>query len=85
MNPRRALRIAAGAELGSLAVLLANLFTAHRPEVSASIGPVHGCAYLFVILFTALHSRRARLRVLAAVPGVGGLLVLRDSPREPRP
>jgi hypothetical protein len=70
-------------EAASLAVLLANLLTVHRPDLSALLGPVHGCAYLFVILFTALSARDVRLRLLAAVPGIGGLLVLRRMAREP--
>jgi hypothetical protein len=79
--PSPGLRTAAGIEAASLGVLLANLLTVHRPELSALLGPVHGCAYLFVILFTALSARDVRL--LAAVPGIGGLLVLRRMAREP--
>ncbi|WP_309238450.1 DUF3817 domain-containing protein [Actinoplanes aureus] len=76
--PRRPLEIAAVAELLSLAVLLVNLATAHVPQVTSLGGPVHGCAYLFVVILTAWHpaaSRRTRL--LAAIPGVGGLLATR--------
>jgi hypothetical protein len=78
VQPLRALRIAAGAELATLAVLLANLATGHWPQVSSAVGPVHGSAYLFVVIFTVRLSRANRTRALAVVPGVGGLLVLRQ-------
>ncbi|MEE6261721.1 DUF3817 domain-containing protein [Plantactinospora sonchi] len=77
MDPLRALRIAAGAELATLVVLLTNLATVHWPQVSAVVGPTHGCAYLFVILLTLRQSRADRAWALAVVPGIGGLLVLR--------
>lgn len=77
MNPPPALRIAAGAELATLVVLLTNLATVHWPQVSSAIGPVHGCAYLLVIVLTIRRTRAGRARVLALVPAVGGLLVLR--------
>ncbi|PXY21380.1 DUF3817 domain-containing protein [Prauserella muralis] len=73
----RALRLAAGAELATLAVLLANLTTVHWPQVSSAVGPTHGCAYLFVVILTARRSRNPRTRAAALVPGIGGLLVLR--------
>ncbi|WP_208762343.1 hypothetical protein [Microbispora bryophytorum] len=44
---------AAAAELGSLAVLLANLATVHLPPVSSLVGPLHGCAYLVVVVAAA--------------------------------
>jgi hypothetical protein len=78
------LRIAATAELVSLVVLLANLFTVHWPNVSALMGPTHGCAYLFVILATVRHPRSSRRMIASAfLPGVGGLLVLRQLARLP--
>lgn len=46
--------------------------------VAAMTGPVHGCAWLFSI-FAALrdpHGSR-RTTVVAAIPGVGGMLALR--------
>lgn len=74
----RALPIAAGVELLSLAVLLLNLATVHLPSVTSSTGPVHGCAYLLVVIATARHTRADGLaKVLALVPGIGGLLVVR--------
>ena len=77
MSPAQALRVAAGAELATLLVLLANLATVHWPQVSSAIGPIHGCAYLLVIILTVRQSRATRTRALAVVPGIGGLLVLR--------
>lgn len=73
------LRAAARVEVASLALLLLNLATVHREAVSSLLGPVHGAAYLFVIGATWQATRTRRLRALAFVPGVGGLLVLRRS------
>ena len=78
MTPVRALRVAAGAELATLVVLLTNLVTVHWPPVSSAIGPVHGCAYLFVVILTVRLSRATRSRATALIPGIGGLLVLRQ-------
>ncbi|WUD74165.1 DUF3817 domain-containing protein [Streptomyces sp. NBC_00510] len=74
----RPLRAAAAVELLSLAVLLVNLATAHWRPVSSLMGPVHGCAYLLTVL-TAVRAEGSTtaVRLLAAVPGVGGLLALR--------
>lgn len=75
-NGIRLLRAAALVELGSLVVLLANLATAHWSAVSSLAGPVHGCAYLFVVGVAA--SRRpvtAGAILTALIPGVGGLLL----------
>ncbi|MEW1860411.1 MULTISPECIES: DUF3817 domain-containing protein [unclassified Streptomyces] len=77
MRPR-SLRIAAHVELVSLAVLLANLATAHLQPVSSLVGPTHGCAYLFVVVTTwRLRAAGGTTRAVAFVPGVGGLLALR--------
>lgn len=70
--PFRLLRVAAVVEMVSLVLLLANLATVHWPPVASVLGPVHGCAYLFVI--GAAPGRRNRLTAL--VPGIGGLLVV---------
>ena len=75
--PFRMLRIAALVELVSLVLLLANLATVHWPPVASLLGPVHGCAYLFVIGATLQATRDRRTRLTAVVPGIGGLLVLR--------
>ena len=76
------LRIAARVEAVSLLVLLANLATVHWSSVAGLIGPLHGCAYLLVIGATRQASRRPRARLLALVPGVGGLLAERAAARD---
>jgi hypothetical protein len=75
--PLRLLRISTLVELFSLIMLLANLATVHWPPVAALLGPVHGCAYLFVIGSTVSVTRNPRTRLAAVVPAIGGLLVLR--------
>jgi hypothetical protein len=79
------LRIAARVELATLALLLLNLVTVHWEAVSSLLGPTHGAAYLFVILATWQATPRRRVRLLAFVPGVGGVLVLRQTSRPSRP
>lgn len=79
----RLLRAAAPVELISLALLLVNLATAHWQAVASLFGPVHGCAYLFVIGATIHKSRDTRTRLLAIVPGIGGLLVIRRHKTRP--
>ena len=75
----RALRLAAAVEFGSLLVLLANLATAHLPVITSLGGPVHGCAYLFVVVATLRHPTATRAtKAMALIPGIGGLLVLRQ-------
>jgi len=73
----RLLRIAALVELVSLVLLLANLATVHWPAVASLLGPVHGCAYLFVIGAALREARVPMIRLLAVIPGIGGLLVVR--------
>ncbi len=78
-SPRH-LHIAAHAELISLIVLLANVFTIHLKAISSLMGPTHGCAYLFVVIATwRLKQAPVAAKVLAIVPGVGGLLALQRS------
>jgi hypothetical protein len=72
------MRIAAGVELVSLVVLLTNLATVHWPAVAAAVGPTHGCAYLLVVILVFARTRDVRTRAMAVVPGVGGLLALRQ-------
>jgi hypothetical protein len=89
MSPRP-LRIAAPIELLSLALLVANLATVHWPAVASLLGPIHGCAYLFVIGATVRETPDTPTRLLAIVPGIGGLLVIRrrgsaDSPATTTP
>lgn len=75
----RALRIAAFAELVTLVLLLANMITLNWHPVAALLGPVHGCAYLFVIIATLRNPLASNgMRLLAWLPGVGGLLVERQ-------
>ena len=82
----RPLRIAALIEAVSLAVLFANLATAHLPAISSTVGPTHGCAYIFVVI-AALRAPGAdrTARILAFLPGIGGLLVLRRLTAATRP
>jgi hypothetical protein len=82
--PSRLLRVASLVEFGSLLLLLTNLATVHWAGVASLLGPVHGCAYLFVLGATVRATRDLRTRLLAAVPGIGGLLVLRRLRRDPR-
>ncbi len=78
LRPPPHLRIAAHAELISLLVMLTNVFTVHLKPISSLMGPTHGCAYLFVVLTTwRLTQAPAAAKVLALVPGAGGLLALR--------
>ncbi|MFD9263915.1 hypothetical protein ACFVZQ_36550, partial [Streptomyces sp. NPDC059538] len=49
----RLLRISAPVELVTLAVLLVNLGVLHLPALASAVGPVHGCAYLIVIIAAA--------------------------------
>lgn len=75
-------RLAARVELVSLLVLFANLFTVHLPAVSSLLGPAHGCAYLFVVVAVwRLEEATTAAKVLALVPGAGGLLALRHLAR----
>ncbi|MEU4344018.1 DUF3817 domain-containing protein [Nocardia sp. NPDC023852] len=79
MNPRHALRIAAITEALSLFMLLLNLVTVHWPVVSTLIGPVHGCAYIAVIVLAFRPQEAGRgVKATALVPVVGGLLVFRN-------
>ncbi|WP_189389697.1 DUF3817 domain-containing protein [Streptomyces sp. SDr-06] len=73
----RPLRIAAQVELVSLIVLLTNLFTAHLKPVSSLAGPLHGCAYLFVMAATwRVEHAPVSAKAMAVIPGIGGLLAL---------
>ncbi|GLX03256.1 DUF3817 domain-containing protein [Microbispora sp. NBRC 16548] len=84
-RPYSALRVAAAVELGSLAVLLVNLATVHLPPVSSFVGPLHGCAYLVVVVAAARDAGcDPSSKALAWLPGIGGLLVLRRLARTPR-
>ncbi|MEV4758666.1 DUF3817 domain-containing protein [Micromonospora sp. NPDC049559] len=72
------LRVAALVELVSLVILLGNLATVHWAPVASLLGPLHGCAYLFVVVATARRRPFApRLVLTALLPGIGGMLALR--------
>lgn len=71
------LRVAAAVECLSLVVLLVNLMTVHLPVITSLGGPVHGLAYLVVVVATLRDPAASRTaKVVAWVPGIGGLLVL---------
>jgi hypothetical protein len=72
-------RAVAAVELVTLMVLLVNLVTVHLPVVSSLCGPTHGCAYLVVVVATVRNPAATRAaKVMAWLPGVGGLLVARQ-------
>lgn len=74
----RLLRIAAVTEAVTLKLLLINLATAHLPAVAAALGPLHGAAYLMVIVATLQCPGAPRAaRWWAVLPGIGGLLAVR--------
>jgi hypothetical protein len=75
----RLFRVIAAVEFLSLLALLVNLATAHLPVITSLGGPIHGCAYLFVVVATLRNPTvsTSTTKVLAWLPGVGGLLVLR--------
>ncbi|MFJ9764041.1 DUF3817 domain-containing protein [Streptomyces erythrochromogenes] len=77
MTGVRVLRIAAQVEAASLALLLVNLLTVHTGAVASLGGPVHGTAYLIVVLTARRASADPAARWRAWIPGVGGLLALR--------
>ena len=52
--------------------------TANAALIAALIGPVHGIAWLFGVITTWRDPRRTTgIAVLAAIPGIGGMLALR--------
>ncbi|MFF5081810.1 DUF3817 domain-containing protein [Actinoplanes sp. NPDC000266] len=65
--------------------MLLNLATIHARPVTQLLGPLHGCSYLLVIGATLAATTRLRPRLLALVPGVGGLLAARFSSTPPPP
>jgi hypothetical protein len=72
-------------EMVSLAVLLVNMATADAGGVAALVGPVHGIAWLFgIITVWRDPGRTTGIAVLAAIPGVGGVLALRALTRAGR-
>ncbi|MGW6982362.1 DUF3817 domain-containing protein [Streptomyces sp. NPDC054932] len=87
MHPTsRLLRISAPVELVTLAVLLVNVGVLHFEALASVVGPLHGCAYLIVIIAAARETASDRTAVvLSAVPGIGGVIALRrlDARRTP--
>jgi hypothetical protein len=78
MSPLRRLEIAAAVETVTVLVLFGNLLTVHNPSVASLAGPVHGMAYLVVIVLS--FSSRGLTRTakwLSVVPLVGGWLTVR--------
>jgi hypothetical protein len=70
------LRALAIVEPVTLALLLINVSALHVASLAAAVGPVHGACYLGIIVVALLlDGLRPRDRLLALVPGVGGLLV----------
>lgn len=75
---RTPLRASATIELVSLTILLCNMATVNAQSVAALAGPVHGIAWLFGVITTWRDpGRTTGIAVLAAVPGIGGMLALR--------
>jgi hypothetical protein len=64
-------------EAATLALLLANLATAHNRSLAQGIGPLHGLLYLAGIALVWTATRAPRARLLALVPGIGALLASR--------
>jgi hypothetical protein len=79
----RWLTVASIAEAVTLVVLLVNRASVHLPAVTSAVGPLHGFVYLVTIATAFLAPLATRTRLLALVPGVGGLLALRSA-RAPR-
>lgn len=74
----RLLGLVAVLELVSVVVLLVNLVTVHVPLITSGVGPLHGLAYVTVVVLALLvEDRPLRARLLALIPAVGGFLVLR--------
>lgn len=87
MNPENLpvatwLRLVALAEPLTLAILLINVSLVHNSSVAGAIGPVHGGCYLAIIIgFLMRVGTPVNTRLLAVIPGVGGLLALRATDR----
>ena len=71
------LRVAAAVETSTLLVLVLNLATMHLSVIASALGPIHGAAYVSVIVCAALLRRGRGVIGLAVIPGVGGLLATR--------
>jgi hypothetical protein len=81
----RALSVLSIVELLSIAILLVNLTTAHWRPITASMGPIHGAAYLCVAMVALLgRGLELRTRLMALIPVAGGVLTLWNVRRERR-
>ena len=65
----------------SLVVLVTNRLTLDLRPLAAALGPVHGAFYLAIVLGAVLLRLGTRSVLLALVPVVGGLLVVRAARR----
>jgi hypothetical protein len=64
-------------ELGSLAVLLVNLFGAHLRPITQLIGPIHGAVYTVVVVVVVFAPGfRPWERLLGCLPVIGGAIAL---------
>jgi hypothetical protein len=73
----RTLGVLSVLELVSVVALLANLVTAHDPDLAAVLGPAHGALYLSVAVIALLArglTRRTRLGAL--IPVLSGPLTI---------
>jgi len=78
-----ALSVASIVELASIATLLLNLFTVHWRPITASMGPIHGAAFLTVAVIALLgRGLLLRTRWQALLPVAGGVLTLLNVRRE---
>jgi len=75
----RLLHVLGAIELLTLGGLLGNLALVQDDALAAGLGPVHGIAYVAVVITALLlPAAGGRARLLALVPGIGGLLVARS-------
>ncbi|MEN3616079.1 DUF3817 domain-containing protein [Plantactinospora sp. ZYX-F-223] len=81
MTELRWLHTAAGGEAMTLLALLVNLSTVRADWLSSTVGPLHGFAWLATIALAWSAPLPRTARLLALVPGVGGMLVLRHARR----
>jgi hypothetical protein len=80
VTPLRRLQVAAAVETVTVLLLFGNLLTVHASGVAALAGPVHGMAYLTVIvLAVSTPGLSTRAKWLSAVPLVGGWLSVRSA------
>jgi hypothetical protein len=73
----RMLRIAATVEAVSLTILLTNLLTIHAKPVTSLAGPLHGMAYVTVIVAASVAQAAHPWDEGAPAHAFGGLLALR--------